>query len=57
MQFYSDLYTSECSNDSDLSNDFFKNLTLPTVSNDQNAKLSTDITIPEIITAIKTENY
>ena len=53
LRFYSDLYTLECSNDSDLSRNFFENLTLPAVSEDQNTKLSADISISEIVTAIK----
>lgn len=52
LQFYSDLYTSECSNDSNLPHTFFENLILPAVSEEQNAKLGADVSISEIVTAI-----
>lgn len=53
FQFYPDLYTSECSGDSDLPCNFFENLTIPSVSEDQNTKLCADISASEIITAVK----
>lgn len=52
QDFYVDLYTSECRNDT-LLNTFFENITVPTVSEEQNEKLNADISISEIITAIK----
>lgn len=46
------LYASECRDDELLST-FFENLTVPTVSEEQNSNLSADISTSEIITAIK----
>ena len=53
LNFYSNLYSSECSNDSDRLHTFFENLTLPTVSEEQNTQLNAEISIAEMIAAIK----
>lgn len=52
LQFYSNLYTSECSNDPGPPYTFFENLSLPTMSEELNSNLNADISISEIIASI-----
>ena len=51
LDFYSDLYTCECSTDSNKA--FFENLNITAVSEEHNDILSADISTSEIIAAIK----
>jgi len=53
LQFYSNLHTSELSNDPGPSCAFFDNLTIPNVSEKQNTNLGADISAAEISMAMK----